>query len=139
MDVQEIEAPALVSRVLELGSSASVLARIRKFIVDGRPVQLATSYYPADLVRGSQIEQRDTGPGGAYARLAELEAKPERFTEELRCRVAGEDERESLDLPPGAHVIEICRTAFAGDGKRVEFTQMVLDAGSYILEYRLEG
>ncbi|MFD2357431.1 hypothetical protein ACFSTC_61385 [Nonomuraea ferruginea] len=50
-----------------------VWVRRRRYLVDARPVQLATSYFPARLVEGSPITEADTGPGGVYARLRDLE------------------------------------------------------------------
>ncbi|MFF7601224.1 GntR family transcriptional regulator [Streptomyces mirabilis] len=140
-DVQVHEAPAphQVSRLLELDPGAPVIIRSRKFLVEDRPVQTATSYLPADLVRDTAIAQPDTGPGGSYARLAELGAEPVRFAEELRARMPSDEERMALNLAAGTPVIEICRTAFTADDRPVEVNQMLLDAGSYVLEYRLSS
>ncbi|MFI6981530.1 GntR family transcriptional regulator [Embleya sp. NPDC050154] len=133
--VNEVAAPRQVARALGLDSQDLVLVRSRRFLVDEKPVQLATTYYPASLVAGSAITQQNTGPGGAYARLAELGAEPVQFVEELRSRMPSGTEADLLALPAGTPVMEICRTAFTADGDRVEFNQMLLDAGSYVLEY----
>lgn len=58
-----------------------MIVRRRRFVLDGKPVLLSTSYLPAALVAGSAITQPDTGAGGTYARLAELGAAPVRFRE----------------------------------------------------------
>ncbi|MFB7780045.1 GntR family transcriptional regulator [Streptomyces bauhiniae] len=137
--VYEMAAPHQVSRCLGLEAGAPVLVRSRKFLVEERPVQMATSYLPAELVRGTRIAQEDTGPGGSYARLAELGAEPVRFSEELRARMPSEDERADLALAPGTPVMEICRIAYTRDDRPVEVNQMLLDAGSYVLEYRLSS
>lgn len=139
VQVYEAEAPHQVSRCLNLEPGAPVIVRSRKFVVEDRPVQMATSYLPAELVRGTAIEQEDTGPGGSYARLAELGAEPVRFSEELRARMPSEDERTALGLAPGTPVIEICRIAYTAEDRPVEVNQMLLDAGSYVLEYRLSS
>ena len=55
--------------------------------LDDKPVLLATSYLPASVVAGSAITREDTGPGGTYARLAELGYKPVHFREEIRSRM----------------------------------------------------
>ncbi|MFI6207493.1 UTRA domain-containing protein [Streptomyces sp. NPDC051041] len=52
---------------------------------------------------------------------------------------ASEEERAALDLATGTPVLEICRTAFTEDERPVEVDQMPLDAGSYVLEYRLSS
>lgn len=128
-DVQdyEAEAPRQIGRLLNLEPGAAVIVRSRKFVVEDRPVQIATSYLPADLVRDTAIAQPNTGPGGSYARLAELGAEPVAFAEELRARMPGEEERAALNLAAGTPVLEICRTAFTEDERPVEVNQMLLD------------
>ncbi|MER6139400.1 GntR family transcriptional regulator [Streptomyces sparsogenes] len=51
VQVYEAEAPHQIGRLLGLGPGAPVLVRSRKYAVEDRPVQIATSYLPADLVR----------------------------------------------------------------------------------------
>ena len=52
-----------MARVLDLREGAPVIVRDRRFVVEGEPVQMATSYLPAELVRDTAIAQPDTGPG----------------------------------------------------------------------------
>ncbi|OEV13901.1 GntR family transcriptional regulator [Streptomyces nanshensis] len=140
LDVREAPAPEWVAEALDLsGDDTSVLVRSRRYVVDGEPVQLADSYLPAALVRGTRVAEPDTGPGGTYARLAELGAEPVDFTEELRARMPDRDEAEALSQPPGTPVIEILRVALTADGRPVEVNRMLLDAGSYVLDYRFGG
>ncbi|MGW7349939.1 GntR family transcriptional regulator [Streptomyces sp. NPDC054784] len=137
--VYEAEVPRQIGRLLHLEPGAPVIVRSRKFVVEDRPVQIATSYLPAELVRDTAIAQPNTGPGGSYARLAELGAEPVAFSEELRARMPSEEERTALHLTAGTPVLEICRTATTEDERPVEVNQMLLDAGSYVLEYRLSS
>ena len=138
-DVHEAAAPGWVAEALNLPAEATVIVRGRRYRVEGEPVQVATSYLPAGLVRGTRVAEPDTGPGGTYARLAELGAEPVDFTEEIRARMPGNDEAEALSLPPGTPVIEILRTAFTVEGRAVEVNHMLLDAGSYVLDYHFSG
>nr|WP_308103075.1 UTRA domain-containing protein [Streptomyces sichuanensis] len=139
VDVAEHAAPQRVAEVLGLESGATVCVRSRRFVLDGKPVQLSTSYLPAGLVAGSAITREDTGPGGTYARLAELGHKPVRFREEIRTRMPSADEAEQLALSPGTPVVHICRTAFAEGGNAVEVSEMTLDSASYVLEYEFDA
>lgn len=109
--------------------------RRRRYVLDGKPVQLATSYLPMALVEGSAIVEEDTGPGGTYARLKDLGHEPVRFHEEIRLGAATADEAERLGIPAGAPVFAVRRTAYTATDLAVEETHMVLDPASYILEY----
>lgn len=139
VEVGEEPAPAVIAAVLELDGAAQVCVRRRRFLLDGKPVLLATSYLPAGLVAGTRITRPDTGPGGVYARLGELGHAPVRFREEIRSRMPSLDEAEQLALPSGVPVVLVARTAFDADGMVVEVNQMVLDSSAYVLEYDFEA
>ena len=112
-----------------------MIVRDRRYLLDGKPVLLARSYLPASLVRGTQITQPDTGPGGTYARLADLGHAPVRFREDLRARMPEPGEVSALDLAPGTPVVEVIRTAYTSDAQPVEASEMVADAGTYVFRY----
>ncbi|MFD7104896.1 GntR family transcriptional regulator [Streptomyces celluloflavus] len=137
--VGEEPAAEHIARVLGLVADEPVCVRDRRFVLDGKPVLLSTSYLPAGLVAGSPITRPDTGPGGIYARLAELGHEPVHFREEVRSRMPTSDETARLALPSGTPVLLVCRTAFTQDGSAVEVNEMVLDANSYILEYDFDA
>ncbi|MEU0859271.1 GntR family transcriptional regulator [Streptomyces griseofuscus] len=137
--VSEEEAPDHIGQVLDLSVEDTVCVRRRRFVLDGKPVLLATSYLPTSLVTGSAITEADTGPGGTYARLAELGYKPVHFREEIRSRMPTKHEAGQLSISAGTPVILICRTAFADEGRPVEINEMTLDAASYILEYDFDA
>ncbi|WP_055689414.1 GntR family transcriptional regulator [Streptomyces prasinus] len=137
--VTEEKAPDRVNAVLNLTDDETTCVRRRRFILDGKPVLLATSYLPTALVAGSAIAREDTGPGGTYARLAELGHEPVHFREEIRSRMPSKDETEQLTMSAGTPVILICRTAFTDMGRPVELNEMTLDAASYVLEYDFDA
>ncbi|MEU7003349.1 GntR family transcriptional regulator [Nonomuraea sp. NPDC046570] len=119
--------------------SAEVWVRRRRYSVDARPVQLATSFFPADLVEGSAITLADTGAGGVYARLRDLGRPPAHFTEEVRVRMPQPRESTMLSLPAGTPVIVIARVAYTSGGLPVELNEMVLDSASYVLQYDFDA
>ncbi|WP_330296482.1 GntR family transcriptional regulator [Streptomyces sp. NBC_00503] len=139
LSVTEEPAPDAVSALLGLTDHAPACVRRRRFLLDGKPVMHATSYLDAALVAGTPITEPDTGPGGIYARLAELGYKPARFREEIRSRMPNADEAASLGLAAGTPVVLVVRTAFAADGRVVEVNEMVLDASAYVLEYEFDA
>ncbi|MGW4020402.1 GntR family transcriptional regulator [Streptomyces sp. NPDC005009] len=139
VSVSEETAPDRVSAVLNLADGEATCVRRRRFVLDGKPVLLATSYLPMPLVAGSAITQEDTGPGGTYARLAELGHEPAHFREEIRSRMPSKDEATQLSMATGTPVILISRTAFTDQGRPVEVNEMTLDAASYVLEYDFDA
>ncbi len=131
----EVAAPE-VRECLGLTSRAKVLARRRRYLIDGQPVELAASYVPSALAKGTPIEERHTGPGGIYARLEELGHTLAEFTEEVGARMPTPEERRRLRLPDGTPVLTVRRIAFDTKGNRVEMTDTLKAAPSYLLEYR---
>lgn len=131
------EAPAPeVREALRLGPRAKVLARRRRYLLDGLPVELASSFIPSVIAKGTAIEERHTGPGGVYARLEEAGHLLAEFIEEVGARMPTPEERVRLRLPEGTPVLTVRRIAFDTDGVPVEMTDTVKAAPSYVLEYR---
>lgn len=131
----EATAPDWATSALGLPPAAVAAFRDRRYVVDDRPVQLATSWLPVDIARGTPIMHTDTGPGGTYARLADLGHAPVTFTEYVRARMPLPEEEERLPLPPGTPVMEITRHAFDEQGRCVEVNRMVLDGMAYLVDY----
>lgn len=135
VEVGEVSAADWITTALGLDSGKPVEFRSRRFLVEERPVQLATSYLPPDLARGTAIMHTNPGPGGIYARLADAGHSPQTFTEYVRGRMPVPDERKRLELPDGTPVLEITRHAYDQDGRCVEVNRMILDATAYVIDY----
>jgi GntR family transcriptional regulator len=125
-------APAWVAELL---GTPDVVVRFRRYVVEGRPVQTARSYLPAELVAGTAIEHPDTGPGGTYARLRDLGEEPVRFSERVRSRLADPDDQVLLEVGHGHPVAAITRVAYTAAERIVEVNSMVLDGEAYILQW----
>lgn len=131
--VREGVAPDRVAYVLD---TEQVWIRDRRYLVEDRPVMLATSYLPAELVAGTRVIQPDPGPGGIYARLDDLGLKPMNFEEQVRARMPSAEEARRLSLSnTGVPVLWIVRVAYAASGQPVEVNEMILDATVYVLQY----
>ncbi|KAK1180554.1 GntR family transcriptional regulator [Streptomyces sp. NBS 14/10] len=120
-----------------LGSPRKVLARRRRYLLDGRPVEFATSYLPLDLARDTPIAEPNPGPGGIYARLEEMGHRLDHFDEEIRARMPSPAEVRTLHLASGVPVIHLIRTAFDAEGRAVEVCDTVMAADAYVLSYQL--
>ncbi len=136
LHVSEEQPSEEVRQRLNLPADSPVVARRRRYLVDGRPVELATSYLPVTLARGTAIERPDTGPGGIYARLEEAGHRLQRFTEDVTARMPTPDEARLLHLAAGAPVLHLVRVAHASDGP-VEVCDTVMAADAFVLGYEL--
>ena len=77
-----------------------MLTRSRKFAVEERIVQIATSYIPLDVVaRAPAVAYTGPGPGGIYARMAEVGMGPQTFPEAIVCRMPSPTESCGLTCP----------------------------------------
>jgi GntR family transcriptional regulator len=132
VEVDEVDAPDHIAPILGAGR---MCRRRRVFSLDGRKLQLATSYLPIELAVEAGIDQMNTGPGGSYARLAEVGRRPVDARERVRGRVAMPDEADALGLSPGMSVFLIERTVRDEEGRILEVNEMTLDASKYVLEY----
>jgi len=109
--------------------------RVRKMFAGDVPVQLATGYYPADIATGTPIEDEDTGPGGTYSRLTELDHAPALFSERVTLRMATADEAAFLRLDTEQRVYEVERVARDDRGRAVEVNMIVMPAHQWQLTY----
>ena len=122
---------------LGLRSNQKVVVRRRRYLIDGHPVELATSYIPASLARGTAITEANTGPGGIYARLEEAGHRLDHFDEQVRARMPLPDEVQALHLAPGVPVFHLVRTAYDTDCLAVEVCDTVMSSDVYQLDYEL--
>lgn len=120
-----------------LGGPRKVLARRRRYLLDGRPVETAVSYLPLDIASGTPIAEPNPGPGGIYARLEELGHRLDHFDEEVKARMPTPDEVKTLRLASGVPVIHLIRTAYDTDGRAVEVCDTIMAADAYVLGYTL--
>jgi GntR family transcriptional regulator len=133
--VHEGPAPQDAAERLGVQVGAPVVIRDRRYLANGEPVETAVSFIPVEFARGTRIAERDTGPGGIYARLEESGHPLARFTEEVAARMPTPAERRALQLGPGVPVLTVVRTAFDTAGAAVEVCDTVKAAYAYVLEY----
>ena len=136
IEVSEAPPPDRVRELLNLSPRGRTVIRSRRYLLDGQPVELATSYIPADIARGTKIAEVNPGPGGIYARLEDMGHRLKEFVEEVSVRMPSPDERRRLHLGAGIPVMIVLRTAYDVDGRPVEVTDTIKAGPSYVLEYR---
>jgi GntR family transcriptional regulator len=72
IEVGEAVPPARVRDLLGITAKARAVVRSRRYLLHRQPVEVATSYIPASIARGTKVAEPDSGPGGIHARLEEL-------------------------------------------------------------------
>jgi GntR family transcriptional regulator len=114
-----------------------VFVRRRRYLADGDPVELATSYLPLEIATGTPIAEENTGPGGIYARLEELGHPLAEFVEEVSARMPHPEEARDLELVVGVPILRVLRQAIDEDGVVVEVCDTVKAADRFVLSYGL--
>jgi GntR family transcriptional regulator len=137
LEITPAPAPAEIARLLQVPEGSQVLVRRRRYLADGQPMELATSYLPWELVQGTKITEPNTGPGGIYARLEEMGHQLKRFTEDVRARMPLPEEARALQLPPGVPVFLLVRVAYDLEDTPVAVCDTVMAADRYVLSYEL--
>jgi GntR family transcriptional regulator len=134
--VGEGDIPARIADRLKLPLDATVLVRRRRYLVEGQPTELATSYIPLDVAVGTPIAEQNPGPGGIYARMEDQGLVFERYDEEITARMPSEEESRILSLPASSPVLHLIRTAIAS-GRPVEVCDTIMDSAAFVLSYSL--
>lgn len=136
-EVSEIDPLPFVAERLKLRKGAKVVVRRRLMLADDMPMQLADSYIPATIARGTALMHTDSGPGGTYARIEERGHRLVRAREELEARMPSSEELRLLRLDPGVPVISLIRTAYDSDDKPVEVFDSVVAADKHRFVYEV--
>lgn len=131
-EVATVRALPEVALRLDIDEGAPVVVRRRRFLLEGQPVALCDSYYPAPLVSGTPIEQNAKIRGGAYAVIEDPEGpirrRIARSVDELVARMPAPEETQALRLGPGTPVIRILRTVYDDADRPVEVQDSVVAA-----------
>jgi GntR family transcriptional regulator len=131
-----VPAPTQVAERLEVEPGDDVHVRRRTTLIDGRPNQLADSYYTLELAeKVPAIRREDTGPGGGFARIEEAGILLARIREEIAVRMPTGPETAVLRLPEGTPVAELVRTVHDAEGHPVEVMIAVIAGDMVSFDY----
>lgn len=122
---------------VEPGEEVLIRDRVMGEPDTGAVRQLATSYLPATLARGTILAEADTGPGGIYDRLEDMGHGPLQWSEAISARMPTPVEAELLGLPPGVPVLRIVRLTQSAGGRPLEVNDTRLDADRFEVGYPL--
>jgi len=130
--------PPRVAERLQVSDKHLVVVRKRIRYVDGVPYQLADSYFPEELVRGTPLmEPRSVAaPGGV---LASIGRPQKRYIDEILVRMPTPEEAARLSLPTGTPVAEVTRTGYSADGTPLRVMVSVAPGDRNVLVYELDA
>ena len=140
VEVGQIPVPGRVVSALGLPKRAKVL--VRRFLVeaDGEAVELVSSYFPAGLVDGTELDSPEAMPGSPREHLeARKKIRFDHVTARVSARLPEGYEAELLDLPEGAPVLSVLVIACDASGQALQVADVLLPADRQELEdtYRL--
>ncbi|MBY8874570.1 GntR family transcriptional regulator [Micromonospora sp. PLK6-60] len=136
-DSRHDQADERIAARLGVEPGAAVMRTSYRFLADGEPIQLSTSYEPLAITQGTPVEWPEAGgPAGVVARMDVIGVRLSEVVERVSLRAATAGEVEALSLPARAFVHTIERTYLAGD-LPVETADIVLPGGRYDLVYRI--
>ncbi len=109
-------APADVAKHLDIAPDTLAVKRHRVRLVDDEPYQLATSWFPEDLARGTALmEPHDiAAPGGLMRAIGHPQV---RLYDEIQVRMPTPSEAAALQLPGGTPVGQHTRVGYDKDGQ----------------------
>ncbi|MFJ9634509.1 GntR family transcriptional regulator [Streptomyces sp. NPDC101175] len=124
---KEVDPPGPVQDFFGVEAGERVVVRRRLILLDDHPVELADSYYPARIARGTPLAEQGKIPGGAVTLLATLGFVPEdEPLEDIAAAVATVSQCEELDLPAGAPVLILTRFTRSRAGEPMEVSVMTM-------------
>lgn len=140
-EVATVGAPGHVAIRLDLDEGAPVVVRRRLFLIDGQPVALCDSHYPAALAEGTAIAEHRRIKGGVHAviedPLGPIRRRVARSVDDLVARMPTREEAEALKLAPGVPVIRLLRTVYGAEDCPLEVQDTVAAADRHELRYEV--
>jgi GntR family transcriptional regulator len=136
-EVATVPAPSEVAELLKVAPGTMTVVRRRVLRIDGTPVQLTDSYYPAVLARDTELSSPGKTPGNSPEALERLGIRLGRFRDDLHVRMPTPEEALQLHLGKGIPVVRLLRTTYAADGTPVEVTNQILASDHYVLSYEV--
>lgn len=111
-----------LAEALELASGTEVWVRRRARFVGGELFAITATFFPADLVRDTEIARpRDVVPG-TLAVLERLGYPVADWADDVVCRNASAVEAEQFGARPGDAFVEVVRVRSTAEGRPVALT-----------------
>ncbi|HJQ64758.1 MAG TPA: UTRA domain-containing protein [Gemmatimonadales bacterium] len=134
----EIPAPAEVAEVFGIPKGGSAVVRQRVITLDGEPIELTDTYYPAAIAAGTPLADPWKIKGGAVTLLAQLGHTPDRVHEDVTARMPSAAEREALRLADRDPVLILRRVTADEEGTPIQVDLMTMPARGRHLHYEMQ-
>ena len=134
----EVEPPSAVCEALDLEAGETAVVRRRVVYLDDMPIELADSYYPTSIARGTPLAERRKIKGGSVTALANLGHEAAEVEEEVAARMPTAAEREALEMDEGTPVLVLNRIVQDRRGEPFEVTVMTMPADRRRLQYSMK-
>lgn len=136
--VETIVPSRAIKAALELTEGALVLARRRMRTIDGTPYCITDSFFPYDLVKGTEIaDPTDIKRGGRHV-LREHGYEMVRHRDSIRSRRPHSREISELEISGGLPVIRHDRTSYTAAGQPVRLMSSAYPSDRWELIYEVE-
>lgn len=135
IEVSEGAPPKGVADLLRLSTEDSAVVRRRVIYLDGHPVELADSYWPADIARNTALAGLAKIPGGAVALLSEMGYAPGTVDEWVETRAPTAHECAALKMAAGEWALVLTRLIANDEEHPYEVTVMVTAGPARRLHY----
>lgn len=133
-------APPVIAERLGVRPGEPVMCTQYAYRADRRPLQLATSWEPLALTRGTEVTYPERGPyarRGVRDRFAAIGIRVVRARERVSSRPATCPEAEALGCAPGRCVTAVERTHYDAADRAVETSDTVVLGDRWQLEYAI--
>lgn len=127
--------PADVAARLKLGEDDTVVIRKRVRYLDGVPFNTNDSYFPLELVQGSEIMHPADIGRGANQVLAELGAEQTHAVDEIEVRMPTPEEASRLEIGLGVPVAMHRVTGYTAGGRPVRVVRNVLPGDRHLVVF----
>lgn len=138
--VEHVPVPPRIASVLGVPKRTKVLVRRLLVELDGEPVELASSYFPAGLVGGTDLENSQPLACGTREHLeSRKKVRFDHVTERVSARLPLDEEAAILGLGAGEPVLSVLVVARDAAGQALQVVDVLLPADRQELEdtYRL--
>ncbi|MER5302266.1 UTRA domain-containing protein [Streptomyces lasiicapitis] len=137
VEVTECVPPPYVADAFGLGANEPVVVRQRLILLDDQPVELADSYYPVHIARGTALAEHRKIPGGSPTLLHQLGHAVAEVFEDVSGRMPTPEERDALHLGDEEPVLLLARVSTDAAGHPVETMLSTMTTQGRHLHYRM--